>query len=44
MFFLRIRTGSDFLIDYPPSKLKEMFYKLEFWNGEKFVSEPVMSN
>lgn len=37
-------TGSDFLTDYPKPKLKEIFYNLEFWNGEKFVLEPVMSN
>ena len=38
------RTGRDFLTDYPQSKLKEMFYKLEFWDGNKFVQYPAMSN
>lgn len=37
-------VGRDFNIDYPPELLQKMFSDFRYWNGEKFVSEPVMSN
>lgn len=30
--------------DYSVEELYEIFSKLEYWNGEEFVLEPVMSN
>lgn len=37
-------VGRDFNADYPPELLQKMFSDFRYWNGEKFVSEPVMSN
>lgn len=37
-------VGRDFSADYPPEQLQKMFSDFRYWNGEKFVSEPVMSN
>ncbi|NHZ86115.1 MAG: hypothetical protein GWP19_09565, partial [Planctomycetia bacterium] len=37
-------VGRDFSADYPPKQLQKMFSNFKYWDGEKFVSEPVMSN